>query len=87
MSLIESRDGFLRMLRDELGMDLAEEDLFTGLDRLAVWDSMYLLRLITAMEEDSGRRIEVRRILEAGCLDEIRAWADTRGDRGAGGAR
>lgn len=71
---LESLEGFLRLVRDDLGMEIAGPgDAFADLAELPDWDSVNLLRLVTILEQRTGRRMPVGRILEARSLKEIYA--------------
>lgn len=64
-------DDFVRLVRDELGMPLEEYQISADLDQLPEWDSLYLLKLVTALEQAAGRSLPVGRLLEARSLGEI----------------
>ncbi|MGW1671259.1 acyl carrier protein [Streptomyces sp. NPDC002324] len=64
-------DDFVRLVRDELGMPLEEYQVSADLDQLPEWDSLYLLKLVTALEQAAGRSLPVGRLLEARSLGEI----------------
>jgi acyl carrier protein len=66
---------FVRLLRDELGLDLEEADLDADFDQLPDWDSLHLLKLVTALEKASGRSVPVGRLLEARTLRAIHEMA------------
>lgn len=70
---------FVRLLRDELGLDLSEQQAAADFDALPSWDSVHLLRLVTLIERETGRRVPVARVLQARSLREIHAL--TRPDR------
>lgn len=74
---LDCLDSFLRLVRDDLGLELevpgAAEIRLADLPR---WDSVYLLRLVTLLEEETGRRVSVRRVLEAHSLGEIYALVE-----------
>lgn len=58
-----TEDDFLRIVRDELSLPLDVTDLDTDLDGVASWNSMYMLRLVNALEQETGVRIPVGRLL------------------------
>lgn len=60
-------DDFSRFLQRELGLDYAPRDLFTPFDELHGWDSVHLLRLMTALPH-----LDAARVLAASSLDEVR---------------
>jgi acyl carrier protein len=77
---LDSLDGFLRLVRDELGVHLegpAHEA--TDLADLPDWDSVNLLRLVTLLEQETGRRMPVGRILQARSLKEIYVLVEDQG--------
>ncbi|KJY42845.1 hypothetical protein VR41_06075 [Streptomyces sp. NRRL B-1568] len=68
-------EDFLALLRDELGLAAGVEDAGRDLRDLPDWDSLYLLRLVALLEEETGRRVPVRKVLEARSLREIHTLA------------
>ncbi|EMF55904.1 MULTISPECIES: acyl carrier protein [Streptomyces] len=68
---MDTIDDFVRLVRDELGMPLEEYQVSADLDQLPEWDSLYLLKLVTALEQAAGRSLPVGRLLEARSLGEI----------------
>ncbi|GGJ22706.1 acyl carrier protein [Streptomyces brasiliensis] len=62
---------YVRLVNDEIGMPLAPGQVAADFDELPDWDSLYLLKLVTALEPAIGRRIPVGRVLEARTLKEI----------------
>jgi hypothetical protein len=64
---------FLELIRDELGLPLAADALDQPLLELEAWDSVYLLRLVTALESATGARISVPALMRAGTLRELYA--------------
>jgi acyl carrier protein len=87
MSSVCSREGFLDLLRDHLDMDVSEPQLSEELSQLPVWDSVYLLRMVTVLEETTGGRVPVRALLEARTLEEMRLLVSAAAVRHAGGGR
>ncbi|MET8542857.1 acyl carrier protein [Kitasatospora sp. NPDC004799] len=69
--MMQTVDEFARLVREELGIPLADEDIAADLDRIPEWDSLYLLKLVTALERSTGRPLPVGRVLEARSLEEI----------------
>ncbi|GGN45953.1 acyl carrier protein [Streptomyces fuscichromogenes] len=67
--------GFLDAVREELGLDLTEEQAGTDIDLLPEWDSVHLLRLVMLLERESGRAVPVGAVLAARSLREIHALA------------
>jgi acyl carrier protein len=68
---MQTIDEFACLVRKELGIPLADEDLAADLDRLPEWDSLYMLKLVTAIERSTGRKLVVGRVLEARSLNAI----------------
>ncbi|NEC66341.1 acyl carrier protein [Streptomyces sp. SID9727] len=68
---MQTIDEFACLVREELGIPLADEDLAADLDRLPEWDSLYMLKLVTALERSTGRKLVVGRVLEARSLNAI----------------
>ncbi|MFC3575163.1 acyl carrier protein [Streptomyces yaanensis] len=62
---------FVDTVRDELGLPVADDQIGADFDELPEWDSLHLLKLVTAMEQDSGWSVPVGRVLEARSLKEI----------------
>jgi acyl carrier protein len=73
MSSLDGIDDFLGVVRAELGLDVHAADVDTELVNIPDWDSVYLLRLVTLLEEHAGRRVSVRAVLEARSLGQIHA--------------
>jgi acyl carrier protein len=63
---------FTRLLDEELGLEFTEADLGVDFDDLGEWDSVYLLRLIGALERATGQPLPVGDLLHARTLDAIR---------------
>ncbi|MFJ8791281.1 acyl carrier protein [Streptomyces sp. NPDC102462] len=64
-------DDYVRLVNDEIGMPLTAEQVAADFDELPDWDSLYLLKLVTALEAATGRKVPVGSILEARSLKEI----------------
>lgn len=73
---------FLALVETELGLPVGPQDVDIDFDDLPRWDSVYLLKLLTAIERVLGRRIPVARLLEARTLGMVHALVV-----GADGAR
>ncbi|GHE84097.1 hypothetical protein GCM10014715_45170 [Streptomyces spiralis] len=72
---ITSLEGFLSLVRDELGLDTAGvEAADADLADLPGWDSLNLLRMVVLLEEH-GRPVPVHRLLQARTLQEIYTFA------------
>jgi acyl carrier protein len=54
---------FIRIVRDELALPLNGNDLEGDLDGVVSWDSLHMLRLVAAVERETGRRVPVGRLL------------------------
>ncbi|MFI6345322.1 phosphopantetheine-binding protein [Streptomyces sp. NPDC050560] len=68
---MNSLEDFTRIVRDELGMPFTDDQIGKDFDELPEWDSLYLLKLVTALEAATGRPAPVGRVLEARSLREI----------------
>ncbi|MER6333975.1 acyl carrier protein [Streptomyces sp. NPDC001034] len=64
-------DDYVRLVTDEIGMPIAPEQVAADFDELPDWDSLHLLKLVTALEPAIGRRVPVGKVLEARSLKEI----------------
>jgi acyl carrier protein len=56
-------DDFIRIVRDELDLPLNGNELDEDLDGVVSWDSLNMLRLVTAVERETGNRIPIGRLL------------------------
>ncbi|MEV4517233.1 acyl carrier protein [Dactylosporangium sp. NPDC049525] len=54
---------FIRIVRDELALPLAKKDLEGDLDGVVSWDSLHMLRLISAVERETGKRVLIGSLL------------------------
>ncbi|GGY05468.1 acyl carrier protein [Streptomyces hiroshimensis] len=70
-----SIDAYTRLLRDEIGLDVPADRLASDFDELPAWDSLYLLKLVTALELATGRRLAVDKLLQTRSLQEIHTLA------------
>ncbi|GAA1955180.1 acyl carrier protein [Kitasatospora viridis] len=70
-----TKDDFVRIVRDELALPLNGADLEAELDseRVVSWDSLHMMRLVAAVERETGTRIPVGRLLEDRSLRGIYA--------------
>ncbi|MGW0560036.1 phosphopantetheine-binding protein [Streptomyces sp. NPDC003016] len=64
-------DDFTRIVRDDIGMPLEPGQVTADFDELPDWDSLHLLKLVTALELATARRVPVGKVLEARSLKEI----------------
>ncbi|GAB3837255.1 acyl carrier protein [Micromonospora andamanensis] len=55
---------FIRIVRDELRLPLADPDLEHSFDQEVNWRSLHRVRLFVAMEQHAGRRPEVGTLFE-----------------------
>ncbi|GGU99036.1 MULTISPECIES: acyl carrier protein [Kitasatospora] len=62
---------FIQIVRDELALPLAETDLENDFDKVVSWDSLHLLRLIAAVEKETGKRVSVGKLLSERSLRGI----------------
>ncbi|HSV68376.1 MAG TPA: acyl carrier protein [Mycobacteriales bacterium] len=58
-----TEDDFITLVRDELGLPLANDELDSELDGVVSWDSLHILRLVAAVERETSRRIPIGRLL------------------------
>ncbi len=54
---------FIRLVRDELALPLAKQDLESDLDGVVSWDSLHMLRLVAAVERETGKRVLIGSLL------------------------
>lgn len=66
-----TRERFVELVRTESGLEITDFGLSTPFDGVAGWDSLYLLKVITAVESETGRPMSVVRAMESTCLDDI----------------
>ncbi|MEU0526589.1 phosphopantetheine-binding protein [Streptomyces niveus] len=64
-------DDYVLLINDEIGMPLAPEQVAADFDELPDWDSLHLLKLVTALESAIGHKVPVGEILQARSLKEI----------------
>ncbi|MEU7068822.1 MULTISPECIES: phosphopantetheine-binding protein [Streptomyces] len=58
-----TKEDFIHLVRDELDLPLGVDDLSADFDHVVSWDSMHMLRLVTAVERETGTRVPVGRLL------------------------
>jgi acyl carrier protein len=59
-----TQDDFIRIVRDQLRLPLANADLESDFDQVVSWRSIHLVRLFVALEKHTGRRVPVARLFE-----------------------
>ncbi|MFF4764718.1 acyl carrier protein [Streptomyces sp. NPDC001292] len=64
-------EDFIALVRDELALPVTVEDAGRGLHELPGWESIHLLRLVTVLEDRTGRSVSVVDLLEAPSLESI----------------
>ncbi|MEV5609130.1 acyl carrier protein [Streptomyces sp. NPDC052225] len=62
---------FVTTVRDELGLPVTDEQVTADFDELPEWDSLHLLKLVTAIEGATGLTVPVGRVLEARSLHQF----------------
>ncbi|MDV5145196.1 phosphopantetheine-binding protein [Streptomyces sp. SBC-4] len=58
-----TKEDFIHLVRDELDLPLSVDDLSSDFDHVVSWDSMHMLRLVAAVERETGSRVPVGRLL------------------------
>lgn len=71
--------GFLDAVRDELGLDLTDEQAAADFDLLPDWDSVHLLRMVMFLERETGRTVPVSSVLQARSMREVHALVSVDG--------
>jgi acyl carrier protein len=66
-------DDFVALVQAEVGLLVEPDDLGRSFDELPGWDSLLLLQLLTALEQQTGRRISLPTILKASTLNDVYA--------------
>ncbi|KIH99209.1 hypothetical protein LP52_08770 [Streptomonospora alba] len=77
---MNSRNELLRIIDTELALPLAPEHLDVEFDRLEGWDSVHMVRLISAVERATGRQVDVSAALESRNLAEFLTLAAALGE-------
>jgi hypothetical protein len=70
---VNSIGEFVALIRDELGLPLSVADADRELADLPGWESIYLIWLVTILEQRTGRNVSVIDLLEAPNLTYIYA--------------
>jgi acyl carrier protein len=58
-----TQEAFIRVVRDELRLPLADPALETNFDQTVNWRSMQVVRLFVAMERATGQRVPIEKLL------------------------
>ena len=66
-----TEERFVELVRAESGLDITQSGLSTPFDGIAGWYSLYLLKVITAVEGETGRPVSVVRAMESTSLQDI----------------
>jgi acyl carrier protein len=62
---------FVRLVRDEIGLDINPSDLDRSLDDVVGWDSVHLLALAVTLERHSPVQVSLPDLLQARTLGAI----------------
>ncbi|WP_169945203.1 phosphopantetheine-binding protein [Microbispora sp. H11081] len=71
MTAAISRDEFVDLLRDEIGLAVGAEDLGRTFDEVPGWDSLHLLTMLVLLEKQVGRPLSLPDFLDAASLETI----------------
>ncbi|AUG78817.1 Acyl carrier protein [Kitasatospora sp. MMS16-BH015] len=66
---------FVQLVNEDIGLQVEPTELEADFDALPGWDSLHLLKLVTALEKATGRKVPVGRLLEARSLGQIHRLA------------
>jgi acyl carrier protein len=66
-------EDFVAIVADESGMTLVVGDLDTDFDQLDGWDSVHMLKLLSALEGAVGGALPVVEVMESRTLGQIHA--------------
>lgn len=66
---------FVQLVNDDIGIPVDASELEADFDALPGWDSLHLLKLVTALEKSTGKKVPVGRLLEARSLGQIHRLA------------
>lgn len=58
-----TKEDFIHLVRDELDLPLGADDLSADFDHVVSWDSMHMIRLVSAVERETGNRVPVGKLL------------------------
>jgi acyl carrier protein len=64
-------EGFVDLVRDELGLRITAADVGAALDEVPGWDSLQLLELLAVLERETGRQMPLAEMLTADSLQNI----------------
>lgn len=71
-----TEEQFLRLVNAETALELDAADLAKPFDALPQWDSVYLLKVLTGIETETGATVSMAALLEVTSLaDVLRALA------------
>jgi acyl carrier protein len=68
---MRTAEDFANLVRDEVGLEIGQEDLGASFDKLNGWDSVHLLTLAVVLEKEMGRKLPFADIIQASSLAEI----------------
>jgi acyl carrier protein len=68
---MNSLDGFVTLVRDELGLEVTRDSVGADLRDIPGWDSVHLLALLVILERETSRQLSMPDVLEAGSLEHI----------------
>ena len=66
-----ARDAAVALLADALGVDRSDVDTNTAIGTTSQWDSLAHMRLIIALEERLGRRLDAESIVAIAGFQDI----------------
>lgn len=66
-----TKEDFIHLVRDELDLPLGIDDLEADFDHVVSWDSMHMIRLVAAVERQTGNRVPVGKLLADRSLSAI----------------
>jgi acyl carrier protein len=64
-------EDFVRLVRDELGLDVAADGLDAAFTEVPGWNSVHLLRLVALLERETGHAVSVPDVLAAPTLGSV----------------
>ncbi|RGA03960.1 acyl carrier protein [Microbispora triticiradicis] len=66
-----SREEFVDLLQDEIGLAVGGDDLGRALDEVPGWDSLHLLTMLVLLEKRVRRPLSLPDFLEAASLESV----------------